>query len=406
MMRRRAATAVVAIASSALIMVAGVQPASATSTSAGATGFASAAYTGSATMKATMTITGALGGLLGSLLTPIVTNLLNPVVSALTATVSSTIGAVVGPASNYHAASPSVQTGPAPGAFPTDLPSGLPVGCVMTSTTQPCYTASAGSGTLSVAPLASVNLGALSGYTQQVTSAADAHNPIFGRAQEASASISVLQGITSLTNPLVTTGLVDSKANCPNDGTAPTASANATNVRLLGGLVTLSVVGDSIASLTFNGTTYASLATLPTVTAGGVTVQPYGDSVVVSLSLSLSQVLQGLGLASSIVTPLLSYGTAGTSLTLSLVVGPNTVVTNTTATAWGLGIGVDLSGSLGFSLPTGSSGTPIVGATVAIPTGITGSTFGNLLDLRLAYSACSVGASSAGATQAIPPELN
>jgi len=228
---------------------------------------------------------------------------------------------------------------------------------------------------------------------------------IFGRAQEASTSISVLSGIFSLANQLVSTGLVDSKANCPNNGTSPSASVSGTNIRLLGGLITLSVASGAIASLTFNGTTYASLSTLPTVTAGGVTVQPYGDSVIVSLSLSLSQVFAGLGLASSITTPLLGYGNTGAALTLSLVVGPNTDVTNTTATAWGLGVGVDLAGSLGFSLPTGSAGTPIVGATVSIPTGITGSTFGNLLDLRLAYSACAVGATSAGATQVIPPEL-
>jgi len=396
----------VGVATTALVLAVGAQPASANPpTSTGATGFASAAYTGSASMKASLSITGALGGLLGSLLTPIVTNLLTPVVSALTGTVSTAIGTVLGPASTYHAASPTIQTGPAPASFPTDLPGGLPSPCTSSSATQPCYSA-AGSETISAAPLASVTLGALSGYTQQVSNASDTTNPIFGRAQEASTSVSVLPAISSLANPLVATGLVDSKANCPNDGSSsPSASASGTNIRLLGGLITLSVVSGSIASLTFNGTTYASLSTLPTVTAAGVTVQPYGDSVIVSLSLSLAQILAGLGLASSIVTPLLSYGNTGTSLTLSLVVGPNTDVTNTTATAWGLGVGVDLSGSLAFSLPTGSVGTPLVGATIAIPTGITGSTFGNLLDLRLAYSACAVGTTSVGATQVIPPEL-
>jgi hypothetical protein len=80
-------------------------------------------------------------------------------------------------------------------------------------------------------------------------------------------------------------------------------------------------------------------------------------------------------------------------------------VTNTTAAAWGLGVGVDLSGSLGFTL------LGLVGASISIPTGITGTTFGNLLDLRLGYTACSVGASSGGtgtgpgATQVVPPTL-
>ena len=392
-------------AAATLIVAIGVQPASATATSTGATGFASAAYSGSASMKANLTITGALGGLLGSLLTPIITNLLNPVVSALTGTASSTVGALLGPSSTFHAASPTVQTAPAPGAFPTDLPGGLPSPCSATSATQPCYSAS-GSGAINAAPLATVSLGALSGYTQQVTSTADSTSPIFGRAQEASTSISVLPGIVGLANPVVSTGLVDSKANCPNDGVSPpSASVSGANIKLLGGLVTLSVASGSIANLTFNGTTYPNLNALPTVTAAGVTVQPYGDSVAVSLSLSLSQILAGLGIPSSITSTLLGYGNTGTSLTLTLVIGPNTTVTNTSATAWGLGVGVDLSGSLAFSLPTGSAGTPIVGANITIPTGITGSTFGNLLDLRLAYSACAVGATSVGATQVIPPEL-
>ena len=404
MMRRRYQVCAVG-AAAALIVAVGVQPASATPTSTGASGFASAGYTGSASMKADLTITGALGGLLGSLLTPIVTNLLDPVVAALTGTASGTVGAVLGPASSFHAASPTVQTGPAPTAFPTDLPSGLPSPCLGTSTTQPCYSA-AGSGAISASPLATVSVGALSGYTQQVTTAADATTPIFGRAQEASSSISILPAITTLANPLVSTGVVDSKANCPNDGTsAPSASASASNISLLGGVVKLSVVSDYIANVVFNGTTYPTVSAVPTVTVGGVTLQPYGDSIVVSLSLSLSQILTGLAIPSSITSTLLGYGNAGTALTLSLVIGPNTTVTNTSAVAWGLEVGVDLSGSLAFSLPTGSAGTPIVGASISVPTGITGSTFGNLLDLRLAYTACADGASSAGATQIIPVEF-
>jgi hypothetical protein len=108
----------------------------------------------------------------------------------------------------------------------------------------------------------------------------------------------------------------------------------------------------------------------------------------------------GLGLDDATVTALTGYAVPGSSsLTLTLTLGPNESVTRSNVAAWGLGIGVDLSGSLSFNLLN------LVGATITVPSGLGGSSNGNLLDLRLAYSACSVGSTSLGAGLGIPPSF-
>jgi len=81
---------------------------------------------------------------------------------------------------------------------------------------------------------------------------------MFGRAQVANPSVRVLPAISSLVNPLVSAGIVNSKANCPNDGSDPSASASATSVSLLGGLVALTVVDGDVASLSVNNVSYGT----------------------------------------------------------------------------------------------------------------------------------------------------
>ena len=215
-----------------------------------------------------------------------------------------------------------------------------------------------------------------------------------------SASISALSGISSLTSPLVSAGVIDAKANCPNDGsTAPSASVSATSVSLLGGLVTLNVANGAIANLKVNGTTVGSLGSLSPTTVGAVKVQSYGTAVKLDVTLSLANLLSTLNLDSSAVSELLGDVTSS-SLTLSVIVGPNTTVTSTSAKAWGLGVGVDLSGSLTFNLLN------LVGARVLLPTGISGGNYGNLVDLRLGYASCTAGSGGSGgssSTPAVPP---
>ena len=86
-------------------------------------------------------------------------------------------------------------------------------------------------------------------------------------------------------------------------------------------------------------------------------------------------------------------------MALTLIVGPHTSITSTTAIAWGLGIAADLSGKLQFNL------LDLVGAQVTVPSGITGPNLGNLLDLRLAYATCQSGVTTPPKTAPIPPAL-
>lgn len=393
----RVTASAIAIAAMTLVLA---PSAGATPVSAGATAYSAAGFGGPASMSATLTLTGTLGGILGNTIGPIISAALNPLVAALQGTASAVIDGTLGASGPNHVTTPVTQAGPVPGAFPADLPGGLPSPCTSGSTTLPCYNVTSGLSSLSVPPLINAGLTAVSGYTQQVPSTLATTNQIFGRAQAVGTSISVLPAISSLANPLIGTGTVDSISSCPNDGTTPpSAHAGATNIRLVGGLVTMSVASDRIANLVVNGVSYASVNALPVVSVAGVVVQPFGSSVEVTLPLTLAQVATGLGLPSSVISTLSTFGIAGTSLNLSLVIGPETIVTKTTAQAWGLGLGVDLSGSLNFNL------LGLVGATVTVPTGIGGSNLGNVLDLRLGYTACTVGASGAGASKAVPPAL-
>jgi hypothetical protein len=275
------------------------------------------------------------------------------------------------------------------------------------------------------APLASVNVGALSGYAEQVMQSADLTNPIFGRASTANANVSLLPGLPSLvpslpnpTNPLVSVTSASAKAKCPNDGaagatqpaTAPKALQTATGVNLLGGLVTFDTTNGWPTNLVVNGVSYADttdssgntrpgLLSLPTVSLPGVTVSRFGQSVLISIALSPDQIFTALGLSSTVITALDTFAPTS-SVTLSIVVGSSSTVTATTATAWGLGVGADLSGSLSFNLKD------LVTATVNIPSGIGGGNYGNVLDMRLGYASCQSGIKPGSSTVLpIPPAL-
>jgi hypothetical protein len=383
----------------------------------GASAYSAAAGTGTGSLNANLQINGALGKLLGSLIDPIISQDLNPLVAALQNGVNSTVAGALGASSNLNVSTdpsqPQVATAPA--AFPNDT---LPSPCVATGA-QPCYSASTGSANGN--PLASVSLGALNGYVEQVQSSADVTNPIFARANATNPRVSVLPGITSLVpglpnavNPLVSASLVSAKATCPNDGavgaskpaTAPSINESVSNVSVLGGLVTFGVLDGYLSTLQVNGTSYqingprnSGIPELGSVTVAGVTVTPYGNAVRVSIPLTVNQVLTGLGLPASVISALTGFSPTS-SVTMNLIVGPNSALTSTTASAWGLGIGVDLSGSLSFNI------LDLVTANVKIPTGVGSGNFGNVLDLRLAYTACQSGVKVSGSvTKAIPPAL-
>jgi hypothetical protein len=407
----RVGTCLVALAAFA---VAAAPQASAATLTPGASAYSTAAAVGTGSLQANLQLTGSLGTLLDSLIDPIVNSALNPVVNALQGTADDAVDALLGASSNLNAATdPSqAQVTTAPAAFPNDT---LPSPCVA-SGAQPCYSSTGVS--VNSAPLASVSTGLLTGYAEQVAASADATSPIFARAGATNSQISILPGISSLVpglpgavNPLVSTGLTNSKANCPNDGasgaskptTPPSASVSTTGVTMFGGLVTFGVLDGQLTNLMANGTHYqlngpknSGVAELPTLTVAGVTIGPYGSSILVSVPITVSQAFAALGLPASVVNALNGLSPTS-SLKLSLVVGPNSTVTNRTASAWGLGVGVDLSGSLAFNL------FGVVTATVNVPTGIRQSNYGNVLDLRLAYSSCVSGFVPAG--QGGPPPV-
>lgn len=401
------ATAVAVLAAAGLVAAA---PASASGivVTSGASAYSAAGATGSAGLRATLALSGSLGGIIDSLISPIVTQDLNPLVSALSASTSSVVAATLGTASPLNAATTATQNqvDTAPAAFPNDV---TPSPCSNIGA-QPCYS---GAATTLDGGLASASVGALSGYAEQVSTAGDATNPILGRAHIAGATVSALPLVTGLVpalqaaaNPLVSATAIDAKANCPNDGaagatkprTAPTASLSTGRISLLGDLVTLDVVANQVADLVVNGVPYASLTALPTVTASGVTISSYGTSVLVAVPLSVNQVFAAAGLSDSIVSALTALAPTST-VALRLVVGPNAAVTNNSVQAWGLGVGVDLSGALSFNVSN------LATATVTLPSGLGGSNIGNLLDLRLGYTACQSGTTATASTPLVPAAL-
>jgi hypothetical protein len=404
-MRRRSVRRSGLVAATALVVVcAGTSVASAVPVSTNASAYAAASSNGSASLAASLSLTGSLGGLLNGIVQPVVTGALNPLVAALQSTLNTVIASTLGAGSALHAGTPTTQAaGNAPTGFPADtfpaaaFPTNSP--CLSTGTI-PCYQAaspSLGSGTL-----ASVSLPLVRGYTEQTSG--DTTKPIFGRAQLTNAAVSLplLSQVISGVSSVVSATAVNSSASCPNDGhTAPSAQVSATSVSVLGGAVAITVANGSLASLTIGGTSY-NFGSLPVLTVAGFTVSSYGTALRLTIPLTLNQIAAGLGLASSVISTLLGSAISGSTLSLSIVIGPNTALTSSTAAAWGLGVGIDLSGTLSFDLLR----LGLVGASVTVPSGLGGSNYGNLLDLRLAYANCQAGTTTtSGATPAVPPAL-
>jgi hypothetical protein len=395
MMRRT--KILLATASMAGLMTAYAPGAIATPVSTGAAAASMPAYTGSATLAASLGLTGSLGGLLDGLISPIVNQALDPLVAALQGSLNTTVASALGVSSSYRAGSPTVQSTHLVGTFASDLPANLPSPCDTTSTSLPCYSGTRSS-TLSLPSLVTFDVGALRGYTQQADVSIDSTNSIFGRAQIASATVAVLPALTTLVSPLVSVGAIDAKANCPVSR-VPTASVSTTSLTLLGGAVSVAIANGALSTITVSGTPY-TLSTLPSVAVAGFTLSSYGTALKLTIPLTPTEIVTGLGLSGTAVTNLLSYAVTGTTLSLSVIIGPSTVVTSTSAQAWGLGVGVDLSGSLSFDL------LGLVGATVSVPSGVGGGNVGNVLDARLAYTSCNkpTGTTSTS-TAVVPPAL-
>lgn len=185
-------------------------------------------------------------------------------------------------------------------------------------------------------------------------------------------------------------GVVDASASCG-------ASACSTTQTLSGG----SLLG-GIALTVSNGTLLAEIggtsvpATGVGISGAGLTgiATLGGNLLTLKLSLSLTQLLSGLGL-SSVLGLLSGVVTTGTTVTLTVMIGPGSQSPAGSAAAWGLDVGVDLSadiklsvlGLAGVEVTTGGGGAP------------------DLLDLKLAYATAATGTNDGQTTQWIPPGL-
>jgi hypothetical protein len=311
-------------------------------------------------------------------LSPILSGLVNPLTTALLAAPNQLVSGVVGglAGTGKQASSASTQvTRPASG-YPT---------CTGSWTSSNCYGPATGSVPLS--PLLSISTGTLQGYAT-----GDATGFI-GSAQTANPVLSLL----SLNN-LINLGVVQSTSSCTLAGTC-SSTQSVTGLSALGGLVTASVASsDGLLKLTVAGVPLtAGNVNVPAGLPSGVTslsVSLGSNLATLKIGISLTTLLAGLGLAGALSG---SLTTTGTSVYLTLTIGPGSVTGSGSVQAWGLEVGVDLSATISLTL------LGLAGVTVSVPTGISGTSYGNLLDLKLAYTNAYAGSALATGPQWIPP---
>jgi hypothetical protein len=351
---------------------------------------------GAYSAAAKVTTTGGLSpqvttsGLL-AFLNPLLTGVVNPLTNAVGALPSQLLASVAGglTGAGLEASSPSAQqTAPGSG-YPTCTSGGW--------NSSDCYGPVVP--TIGLPPLLSISSGTIQGFA---TGDATGYT---AKAHLADPNISLL-GIT-----VGDLGLIEASAFCAPSGTCTTTQSLA-GASLLNGLVTANVASATgLLSVGVAGTPLVS-GTNVTVPAGSV---PAGllsikaslnsNLATVKIGLSLTGLLNGLGLGG------LLSGTSGlidngSTATATLTLGPGSSVSSGSAQSWGLELGVDVQASISLSV------LGLAGVTITIPTGIAGAGYGNLLDLKLAYTNAYTGSLGGGGggvpsagPQWIPPGL-
>ena len=375
-MSRRRIAVLTALTCAVAVTVPAAVPASATSTGSS---YSAAAYGTAGTLNVTAGGTG-LTGTLASLLTPL-TSALNGLANSLASTLVTSITNA-----GLTATTPaSTQSAPASG-FPNCTTGGW--------NRQDCYSASSGNA-LGVPGVLSLGLNAAQGYAAADSTGYQA------AAQVADPSLSLL-GIS-----IGDLGVAQSSATCPTTGSC-SASVSLTNASLLGGLIKLkTATGSNLLQVQLGTNPWiplSSLGTSLTAVGTGISAKADGTFLQINISISLTQLLSGLGLG-GLLSSLAGLDLTGTSLTLSVLVGPGSSTSNG-ATAWGLDVGLDLSGSINISATSLLSGL-LGSASITIPSGITGSptALGNLASLELAYTAVTAGSAVSSAPVWFPPGL-
>lgn len=378
MRARNASVAAIAATAVVALMIQLAPSASAASPPATTTGSASAAQVATGTITPTIAVTGPLAGLVG----PIVSSTLGLVWSAVqlvpNAVVNPLLASLVTPysASNPTTNGTTTATVPNPCSAPT------------------CYNATS---VPASAGIVGLGAGLVQGWVQYDTSGA----------KPKITSTSVI-GNQSLTVPvlgksLLSLGQITATTSCTEAGTS-TASAAVATSQILGGAdnggIDLQVNGGSTSIRFKNGSfqPLSALNTPVTLPLPGLSVtasQGSGGYLKVTVHLGLNDLLGMLGLPSLPVT------LTSATVDLSLSIGSVAVVTNpaTVAQAWGLEVGLDLAADLKLDL-VGAS------AELSLPTGMTATGYGNIMDMRLGYASCTAGSTlPTPAASWIPPEL-
>ncbi|SOD74769.1 hypothetical protein SAMN05892883_3960 [Jatrophihabitans sp. GAS493] len=341
------------------------------------TSYSAAVKTGPGLLKPTITSTGLL-----SFLQPILNAVVNPLIQGVAAMPTEIVNAITNAIlGKYKATTPTSSVSmPAGGAFPSCTSPGF--------SSVNCYNTGFSAG---VPNLISFSASGPVGFT---TADATAYS---AKAQSYSSSLSAF-GFNLFSNAGPTSGV-----SCPVTGTAgsPAATWTMATTSLLGGLITTQTASSSSSapfSASMGGKTISTApvgGTLGDANGTHFTATVTNQGLYVQLALNPGQLTTSSGLGSSF------FADQGTSpvtaaIQLTIHIGPGGVTTTNSAEAWGLAIGLDLAFNFGFNI-MGS------GLYISAPSGLSGTNFGNLLDLKYAYTNCGTGTALPGATSAPTP---
>jgi hypothetical protein len=357
------------------------------------TGYASADYVTTGSIKPQLGIGGAVGGLLGPLINPVLSGLVNPLMQ--------TVANLPRQMAEYLAGLVNQSGLEASNPVRTDEPSVLFNNCdnslLGASSSNPyCYQMFQFG--LPSNPLLSIDYEQTAGWT--VTDTSDHLEPVKAQAHTNAFTLNVLGIPISLNAESI------AEVSCPTVvGGTPTAHAVLRTDGLLGGLVS-SFTADTQngwSDVYFNGQNVTNTDTWAAGMFNGSPVNLKLDSngMFLKINLSPKDLLSSLGL--SVAGDLLSMVAPSSDAALQVFIGPGQLVSGTdSASAWGGNWGFDLSAHLEI----GVAGLATI--KLDIPTALheDGGTVtgGNLLAMKISYAACGTGLQKPA--DAIPPGVN
>lgn len=197
--------------------------------------------------------------------------------------------------------------------------------------------------------------------------------------------------------------------NCPTTGNgSPSASVSLSDIQLVNGYVKARLRNGTYEASVDGGTSWASVRDIHLTTVPGhadLKIVGDGDLLEVQETIGVDRLLAGLGLGGLFSGLPGQIDTTSSNLTLTMTVGPgsSTAQGANGMAAWGLGVGVDVAGTI---VVKQLSNLGVLGgsATITVPSGIGSGHYGNVMDLKLAYATCTGGAAPSPVTR-IPAGL-